>query len=117
MSSQVVRMTVPNNGTARPTTLREVGHRIWLETLNMLAEYGTLVIFSALAAMAEAVRQKEQLPVAANAGFIVAEAATALTMIAPKAIRAVGEVIQVIGIAGHDAAYAVAHGRRRAPME
>jgi hypothetical protein len=45
--------------------------------------------------------------------LIVAEGVAALTMIAPKTIRAIGEVVQVLGITLHDAAYALRHGSRR----
>lgn len=106
-------MTDPNGASGRPKSLREAGRRVWLETINLLAEYGTLVVFSALAAGAETVRQSVALPTAANVAVIAAEAVTALTMITPKAIRAVGEVIQMIGITLHEAGYALRHGERR----
>ena len=66
-----------------------------------------------MAAAAEVARRSFELPPAADAMVIVAEAVTALTMIAPKTIRAVGEVVQVLGTTGHDVAYALRHGSRR----
>jgi len=96
-----------------PHTLREVGRRVWLETLNLLAEYGTLLVFSALTVAGELARRRWNLPVVAHAALVVAEIATVLTMVVPKTIRALGEVVQVLGIVGHDAVYALRHGTRR----
>jgi hypothetical protein len=50
---------------------------------------------------------------APNVGIIIAELATAITMIVPKAIRAIGEILQVLGITLHDVGYAFLRGRRR----
>jgi len=97
----------------QPRTLLEAGRRVWLETLNLLAEYGTLVVFSGLTVAGDVARRQWHLPAVTNAAVIVAEVATVATMVLPKAIRAVGEVIQVLGIVGHDAAYALRHGTRR----
>lgn len=84
-----------------------------METLNLLAEYGTLVIFTGAAVAIESMRQAWKLPDAWNKAIVTAEVVSAVTMIVPKAIRAVGEIVQVLGIALHDGAYAVRHGSRR----
>ena len=102
---------------ARPTSLRDAGRRVWLETLNLVAEYGTLVVFAGLAAAAEAARRSSELPPAADLGMIVAEAVSAVTMIVPKAIRSIGDVFETAAITMHDVWYAVRYGERRPEPE
>jgi len=96
----------------KPKTLRQAGERVWLETLNLLAEYGTLVVFSAAEILAEALRHNVQ-DAAGNTAILVAEIVTAGTMIVPKAIRAISDILQLILFAGHDVIYAARHGTRR----
>jgi hypothetical protein len=104
---------MPSAEPKRPASWSQVWRLVRLETFNLLAEYGSLVIFTAGAVSLEAVRQKFVMPEAANLALFVAEAVTAFTMIVPKAIRAVGDVLQTLAITAHDVAYALRHGARR----
>ena len=106
-------MLVPSE--ERPTTVRQVGRRLWLETLNGVAEYGGLVIFSGLAVAIELTRRAMQLPTAANVGIIVSEVLAAWTLIVPKAVRTLGDFLQVVAITGHDVVYSFRHGEKRPP--
>jgi hypothetical protein len=42
-------MADPSLEERRPSTLKEAWRRVWLEILNALAEYGTLVVFAGAA--------------------------------------------------------------------
>jgi hypothetical protein len=97
----------------RPRSLKEALTRVWLEALNMIAEYGALVVFAGGAAALELARRSWNLPTPANVGVIVSEAAAALTMVAPKSIRALGDVLQVLAITMHDVWHAIRYGKRR----
>lgn len=96
-----------------PLTLKDVVTRLWLEALNSIAEYGSLVVFSALAVAVEVLRRKAHLEPAMDAIIVVAEIVSALTMIVPKAVRAVAEIVHHIAVAGHDMKHVIATGRRR----
>lgn len=107
----VIRMPSPTED--RPASLREAGRRVWLETLHLVSEYGTLVVFSAGAVLLEAFRQRWQLPEPANSTVLAAELVASATMIAPKAIRAMGDILQSMALMVHDVIYAAVHGARR----
>ena len=79
----------------------------------MLAEYGTLAIFAALDGIMELGRRHWNLPQAANVAVLITEGVTAMVMILPKTIRAIGDVLQVIGMTYHDVVHVFKHGSKR----
>lgn len=101
----------------KPTSVRQVGRRLWLEFLNGVAEYGGLAIFGGVAVAVDLTRRKLQLPGPANVGVIVTEALTAWTLIVPKVLRTLGDFLQVVAITSHDVVYAFRHGKKRPPED
>jgi hypothetical protein len=88
---------------------------MWLDTWNVLTEHGPLVIFAAAMMALDVLRRKYGMPSPFYPILLVAEVTTGLTLVAPKAVRALGEIVEVMVLKVHDIKHAFRHGSRREP--
>jgi hypothetical protein len=84
-----------------------------LDVLNTFVEHGALVIFVAAIIGLDALRRKFGVESWAYRAIYVAEVVTLVTMVVPKAIRALGAILETLAVVGHRVVYSFRHGSRR----
>lgn len=107
--------------TATPSSpYRDGWEKLKQDCWTAIMEWGSLLVFGALALLLDSLREYLDAHRVAEAWVRLAffgEWATAITQVGPRVIRAARDILEIIAIAGHDVFYAVIHGSRRPKAE